>query len=126
VALQLMMLASQIPPQINPPAETVAIFVLLLLKVMSAAIAVPAEFCAIADSVTTPPSFTEIVEGVRMSSVTMLLAAVPLPPHPGRHSKIIAATAAKTGTAGNRCMYPPRWYQKASGRAVRIISKGKP
>jgi hypothetical protein len=50
VALQLMMLASQMPPQIRPPVETVAIFALLLVKVMSAATVVPLAFKAMAES----------------------------------------------------------------------------
>jgi hypothetical protein len=122
-----MKLASQIPPQTRPPAETVAILPLLLLKLMSAATAVPAEFSAIADSVTIPPWFKEIVEGVTMTWVATLLALVPLPPHPGRHiRKIMAATAVNTGTAGTRCMYPPRRHRRPTDAHYELFQKESP
>jgi len=109
VALQLMKLASHTPPHIKPPLETVAMLVLLLVKVMSAATMVPAEFSAVAASVATSPSFNEKLVGERTMVATAVLAVVPPPPQPARRERRMAVkNAARTETTGNRCMYPPR------------------
>jgi hypothetical protein len=50
-----MMLASQAPAQISPPLEMFANAVLLLEKVISAAMAAPALFLAMAEIPTTCP-----------------------------------------------------------------------
>ena len=47
------------PPQIDPPVEMVAMLGSLLVKVISAAMVVPEEFCAIAEIVVTSPWFNE-------------------------------------------------------------------
>src|SRR5208283_5631952 len=105
----LMMLASHTPPQTAPPVDTVAIAVLLLVKVMSAATVTPEEFWAEADSDATPPSFSEMVVGARVMVATVLFELLLLPPHPTRRARRAAVkSAARTETTGNRRMYPPR------------------
>jgi hypothetical protein len=47
--------------------------VLLLVKAISAATMVPAEFCATAETPATPPSFNESVAGLMTTFVTALL-----------------------------------------------------
>src|ERR1700735_1275897 len=96
VKLQLMMLASHWPPQIKPPLETVAILVLLLVKLMSAATTFPAEFSAIADKVTTAPSFKETLVGVRAIDATTVLWLVLLPQPTRKERERTATNAART------------------------------
>src|SRR5580704_4308336 len=103
-----MMLASQTPPQIKPPLDTVAMLGLLLVKEMSAAIMPPEESKAEAESWLTAPSFREIEVGISWSEVTLLLVEL-LPPHPGRKTRSrIADKTANTRTAETRRMKPPR------------------
>src|SRR5271165_6713526 len=109
VGLQLMMLASQTPPHTRPPLETVAMLLLLLVNVMSAATVLPAEFWAEADNVPTAPSLSERVVGKSVMDVTVVLAELPLPPHPASKTRKMAVRrAARKETTGNRRMYPPR------------------
>ena len=97
VVLQLIKTLSHCPAQINPPVETLAILLLLLEKVMSAATTVPAEFSAVTDSVPTLPSFKEKVVGERISWETFVLAVL-LPPHASITERPnTAVTAAKNG-----------------------------
>src|SRR5271165_5107647 len=127
VAWQLTMLASHTPPQTAPPVETVAIAVLLLVKVMSAATMDPAEFWAVADNDATPPSLSEMVAGVRVMVTTVVFALLLPPPHPMRRARRAAVeSAARTETTGNRRMYPPRRTENRRIYETRIIPYGKP
>src|SRR5271165_4344240 len=109
VGLQLMMLASHTPPHTRPPLEMVAMLLLLLVNVMSAAMVLPAEFWAEADSVPTSPSLSERVVGKSMMVLTVVLAELPPPPHPASKTRTMAVkSAARQETTGNRRMYPPR------------------
>src|SRR5271157_3480048 len=122
-----MMLASHMPPQIAPPDETVAILLLLLVKVMSAATVAPAEFWAVADNDATPPSFSEMVVGVRVMVATVVFELLLPPPHPTRRARRAAVkSAARTETKGNRRMYPPRRTENRRIYESKIIPCGKP
>jgi hypothetical protein len=123
VALQTMKLESHTPPQIDPPVEMVAMLGLLLLKVISAAMAPPAEFSAIAEIVVTSPSFNETVVGERtMVAGIGLVAALP-PPQPARRERQMAVTsAARTRTKENCRMYPPRRTKSWRTHEREIIS----
>src|ERR1700687_2469298 len=106
-----MKLESQTPPQIDPPVEMVAMLGVLLVKVMSAAMMPPDEFCATAEIVVTSPSFNETDVGER----TILAGTgvfVALPPQTARRERQMAVkSAARTRTRENCRMYPPRRTQ---------------
>src|SRR5450631_69639 len=103
-----MKLESQTPPQIDPPVEMVAMLGLLLVKVMSAAMMPPDEFCATAEIVVTSPSFKETDVGERTMLATTGVSVL-LPPQPASREKHMAVKSpARTRTRENCCMYPPR------------------
>jgi hypothetical protein len=104
-----MKLASQTPPHIRPPVETVAILGLLLVKVMSAVIVVPEVFSGMAVSVATCPWLSEMVAGESTIVATNGgLVELP-PPHPPRKRRMIAVeNVPRIETTGNRRMHPPR------------------
>ncbi len=109
VAVQTMKLESHFPPQIVPSVETVAMLGLLLVKVMSAAMVAPDEFCAIAEIAAVSPSFNETVVGERrIVAGTGVVVGLP-PPQAARSERQMAVnSAARIRTTENCCMYPPR------------------
>jgi len=70
---------TNVPPQINPAVETVAMLVLLELKVTVDATAVPAEFSGVKLIPATSPEFSEIADGLTSTWVTVLLGFEELP-----------------------------------------------
>src|SRR5436309_10573623 len=72
---------------------------------MLAATAVLAEFCAVAESWTTSPEFSEKEVGDSTSEVTVLLTLLEPPPQPARITEI---NKSNTVTMADRCIHPPR------------------
>jgi hypothetical protein len=80
----------------------VAMLELLLEKVISAAMGLPAEFSAIAEIVATSPSFNETVVGERTILAGIGLVVALPPPQPARRERQMAVkSAARTRTAEN-------------------------
>src|ERR1041385_7394585 len=78
--VQTIKLASHWPPQTAPAVETVATLVLLELKVVFAAIGVPAEFSGRKVAWATSPELIDNVDGEAEIWVTTLVVFDELPP----------------------------------------------
>src|SRR5437764_5641730 len=72
---------------------------------MLAATAVLAEFCAVAETWTTSPEFSEKEVGDSTTEVTVLLTLLEPPPQPARITEI---NKSNTVTMADRCIHPPR------------------